>query len=145
MAMCLIWNWYSQRSDIWDDGRLEWCCTFAVVVGVFLLVVIRAQDFFILLGERRVCLARLRAATTTVGLWSVRRGQTQTRENGEIWTLQDKNVVKLGKGTAWLFSLKKRCSVFLSVWPQRTHSALWSFPFHQKSKQGEIKFHFIFV
>lgn len=40
----------------------------AVVIGVLLLVVIRAQDLLVLLWEGRVRLTRLRAASTTMRL-----------------------------------------------------------------------------
>ena len=42
----------------------------AVVIGVFLLIVIRAQDLLVLLWEGGVRLARLRAASPTMRLWS---------------------------------------------------------------------------
>lgn len=50
------------------------CFTLAVIVGVLLLVVIRAQYLLLLLRERRICLAWLRATCTTMWLWSVWRG-----------------------------------------------------------------------
>lgn len=57
--------------DIWRQSYTE-IRTSAVVVGVFLLIIIRAQDLLILLWEGRVCLTWLRATSTTMRLWSER-------------------------------------------------------------------------
>lgn len=59
------------------------CCTLAVVIGIFLLIVIRAQDFFFLLRQGRICLACLRATSTTVRLWPVWGGQIQREKGGK--------------------------------------------------------------
>lgn len=52
----------------------------AVVVGVLLLIIIRAQDLFILIWKQRVCLAGLGATSTTVRLQSVFVGGGKMKE-----------------------------------------------------------------
>lgn len=76
----------------------------AVVIGVLLLVVIRAQDLLVLLWEWRVCLARLRAASTTMRLWSERGKETDTEirdGKGQIkLKRQDRSVRDREEGNA---------------------------------------------
>ena len=54
--------------------------TLAVVIRVLLLVIVRAQDLLVLLWEGRVCLSRLRAASTTMRLWSDEWGKETERQ-----------------------------------------------------------------
>lgn len=58
--------------------------TLAIIVGVLLLVVIRAQDLLFLLWEWRIRLAWLRATCTTMWLWSVWRRDTERKRINNV-------------------------------------------------------------
>lgn len=64
----------------------------AVVIRILLLVIIRAQDLFVLLWEGRVRLTRLRAASTTMRLWSEEKQRERHKDEDETGREETKEL-----------------------------------------------------
>lgn len=69
------------------------CYTLAVIIGVLLLIIIRAQDLFFLLWKRRISLAWLGTPTPTMWLWPDGEGDNGIAERSQLcWKAFQTNV-----------------------------------------------------